>query len=69
MTLDRNTGHCIGRGYNNDGCGYVGGTSGDVCPEYGGMVLSQVEIEEADNLAAIIEKQDQERQDEKLKKK
>lgn len=43
--------NCIGRGRPDDGCGYSGGTSGDTCPECGGMVLGQESQYQADALA------------------
>lgn len=42
---------CIGRGA-RDGCGFVGGTSGDVCPSCGGMLLSDAAHQQAGELAA-----------------
>lgn len=41
---------CIGR-HANDGCGYQGGISGETCPDCGGMLLSQKEINIADEAA------------------
>ena len=47
---DENVGQCIGRGYDNDGCGFVGRESGDVCPECGGMILAPKELAEAERI-------------------
>lgn len=37
---------CIGRG-KNDGCGFLGGKSGGVCPDCGGMLLSKASLIDA----------------------
>lgn len=49
---ENESGICIGRGGNNDGCGFRGRESGDVCPDCGGMILSPQDLKEADALAA-----------------
>lgn len=46
-------GRCIGGGRKNDGCGYVGGKSGDTCPICNGMVLDAVKLREAAALEVI----------------
>jgi hypothetical protein len=45
---------CVGRGSENDGCGYKGGISGGVCPICGGMLLSEKVIEEAKELVKKV---------------
>ncbi len=41
---------CIGNRGDN-GCGHVGGKSGDTCPKCGGMLLSERSIKFADQVA------------------
>ena len=55
LNEDRGVGECIGRGYDNDGCGFTGRQSGDVCPECGGMILSRKSQQEAAIIAAKLE--------------
>jgi hypothetical protein len=52
-TIDRGA-TCVGFG--NEGCGYVGGTSGEVCPQCGGMLLSEEVIKEAEELSKHLDK-------------
>jgi len=47
---DDDVGQCIGKGCVNDGCGFVGRESGDVCPECGGMILAPKELAEAERI-------------------
>ena len=49
-------GECIGKGYDNDGCGFKGRRSGDNCPNCGGMILSKKDQIEANKLAETIRK-------------
>ena len=51
LKAKENRGLCIGRGYDDDGCGFIGLESGDVCPKCGGMILSPKSLKEADEIA------------------
>jgi hypothetical protein len=44
---DSEAGICIGNSGDN-GCGFVGGLSGETCPQCGGMLLSERSIAIAD---------------------
>lgn len=46
-----------------DGCGYIGGVSGSVCPECGGMLLSLKSIAKADTLTAAWEAEKEKNKD------
>jgi len=48
--MKEEVGICIGNTGSN-GCGYVGGMSGDTCSNCGGMILTPSSIDFADQMA------------------